>query len=311
MSIATWRLAAGRGDGGSPNTAGRWHRTSRRAPGTPTAFVLSGGGNQGVAQVGMLRALLELDIRPDVIVGTSAGALNGAALAHDPSPDGVEHLASVWRNLRGEDIFPGGRLARAWHAMSSGHHLCANTGIGSLIDRCVPGLHFVDLRVPLRVIATDYCTGEEVVFGAGPLRDALLASTALPGVFPPVSHGGRLLIDGGVVDNVPISHALATPAKRIFVLNVSGSEGVRPTRSPLDALLRSFAIARNHRFDRELAAMPPGVEVIVLPRPNDDRPLFDFTRSDELMDAAYQLARQHLTGATPSRPRRFRRLRAA
>ncbi len=186
------------------------HR-ARRAPDQArprTAFVLSGGGNQGVSQVGMLRALLERHIVPDVVIGTSAGALNGAAVAYAPNLTGVAQLAAVWEQLQTDHVFPGGRIHRAWNVVRRGTHLFGNDGLAALIHHSTPARSFSDLEVPLRVIATDLDTGEEVVLARGPLKPALLASTALPGVFPIVVHGGRRLVDGGVVNNVPLWHAL-------------------------------------------------------------------------------------------------------
>jgi NTE family protein len=275
-----------------------------------TAFVLSGGGNHGCAQVGMLRALLERGIFPDVMIGTSAGALNGSAIAANPTVSGVDHLAGVWNALRTEHIFPGGRLGRAWSLLSGGDHLYSNQGLAGLIDRMAPALWFDELVVPLRVITTDLATGEEVVIASGPLKPALLASAALPGSFPPVLHDHRTLVDGGVVDNVPLSHALAGPADRVFVLNVSGGVADSPVRNPLDVVLRAFTIARNLRFERELAAAPPQVEVVVLPRPADGRSPFDFAAADTIMEEAHALAGRFLDARmnVDGRPRRrFRR----
>lgn len=275
-----------------------------------TAFVLSGGGNHGCAQVGMLRALLERGIFPDVMIGTSAGALNGSAIAANPTMSGVDHLTGVWTALRTEHIFPGGRLGRAWSLLSGGDHLYSNQGLAGLIDRMAPAHWFDELVVPLRVITTDLATGEEVVIASGPLKPALLASSALPGSFPPVLHDHRTLVDGGVVDNVPLSHALAGPSDRIYVLNVSGGVADSPVRNPLDVVLRAFTIARNLRFERELATAPPQIEIVVLPRPADGRSPFDFAGSDTIIDEAYALAARFLDArmSLSGRPRRrFRR----
>jgi NTE family protein len=288
---------------------------NRRTEITPkTAFVLSGGGNHGSAQVGMLRALLERGIIPDVVVGTSAGALNGSAVAADPTVSGVDHLADVWSALRTEHIFPGGRFGRAWSLLSGGDHLYSNAGLAGLIDRVAPATRFSDLVIPLRVITCDLATGEEVVLASGPLKPALLASAALPGSFPPVLHDHRTLVDGGVVDNVPLSHALAGPVERVYVLNVSGGVADAPVRNPLDVVLRAFAIARNQRFERELATAPPTVEVVLLPRPADGRSPFDFSGAETIIDEAHILAGRFLDARTPDhdRPRRrFRRAHAA
>ena len=118
-----------------------------------TAFVLSGGGNQGVSQVGMLRALLERGIVPDVVIGTSAGALNGAAVAYAPNLTGVAQLAAVWEQLRADHVFPGGRIHRAWNIVRRGTHLFGNEGLAALIHHSTPARSFSDLEIPLRVIA--------------------------------------------------------------------------------------------------------------------------------------------------------------
>jgi NTE family protein len=242
----------------------------------------------------MLRALLERDIVPDVVIGTSAGALNGAAVAYAPNLTGVAQLAAVWEQLRAEHVFPGGKIHRAWNVVRRGTHLFENTGLAAVIHHSSPARAFADLEIPLRVIATDLDTGDEVVLARGPLKPALLASCALPGVFPIVHHDGRRLVDGGVVNSVPLWHALSGPVERVFVLNVSGAVGERPVRSPLDVVMTSFTHARSQRFELELRHVPDNIEVIVLPRPRDPRDLFDFSGARELIDEAYTLTCQAL-----------------
>jgi NTE family protein len=281
---------------------------------------LSGGGNQGVAQVGMLRALLERGIVPDVVVGTSAGALNGAGVAYAPNLTGVAQLAAVWEQLRADQVFPGGKIHRAWNVVRRGTHLFENTGLAALIDHATPARSFADLEIPLRVVATDLDTGDEVVLARGPLKPALLATCALPGVFPIVDHDGRRLVDGGVVNSVPLWHALSGPVDRVFVLNVSAGIGERIERSPLDVVMTSFMHARNQRFELELRHVPENIEVVVLPRPADPRDLFDFSGARELIDAAYEMACETLdastsqvtsTASVAERLRRFRGRRLA
>jgi len=270
-----------------------------------TAFVLSGGGNQAVSQVGMLRALLERGIEPDVVVGTSAGALNGAVVATDPTVTAVDHLADVWLSIRSGEVFPGSRLARAWNVLRRDDHLFTNEGLLSIIDRAHTASTFAETRVPLRVVATDLTSGDEVVFASGPVEPALLASTALPALFPPVDHDGRLLVDGAVTNTVPLWHALAGPVDRVYVCNVSGALVERRLRSPLDVAVRAFAISRNQRFELELRHAPLEVEVVVLPTPSDERELFDFSDSLMLIEEAHHLAARALDEheAEPARPR--------
>jgi len=259
-----------------------------------TAFVLSGGGNQGVSQVGMLRALLERGIVPDVVIGTSVGALNGAVVATDPVVSQIDHLEEVWAGLTSEQVFPGGTLRRAWNLLRRDDHLISNEGLREMIDGSLIADTFGKLSVPLRVVTADIRSGAELVFAAGDLRPALLASAALPGIYPPVRIGDAVLVDGAIVNLVPISHALAGPIDRIFVLDVSDPMNDRPIRSPLDVVVRSVAISRDQRFELELQWVPPEVELVVLPPPDDNRDFFDFGGARQLIDEAMILAHRAL-----------------
>jgi NTE family protein len=271
---------------------------------TRTAFVLSGGGNQAVAQVGMLRALIERGLVPDVIVGCSAGAFNGATIAAEPTLAGVENLVDTWESLRGDAVFPGGRLSRAWNLLTRDDHIFSNQGLRAIFDRDVTPETFEELAIPLRVVAADLDSGEEVVFASGHLQPALLASAALPGIFPPIRHDGRTLVDGAVVDTVPLSHALAGPVDRVYVMNVAGDLMTRPLRSPFDVAVRAFAISRKQRFDLELRNAPESVEVVILPAPTDNRELFDFSDPLMLIEEAHHLAERALDEAELAKRRR-------
>jgi NTE family protein len=278
----------------------------RRAARPPrTAVVLAGGGNQAVCQVGMLKALLERDIVPDVLVGTSAGACNAAVIATMPNLAGVERLVETWETLRGDEVFPGGRLSRAWNLLTRDDHLFDNDGLRALIARSETPQTFDELQVPLRVVACDLDTGDEVVFAAGSLEPALLASTALPGLFPPIRHDGRVLVDGAVVDTVPLSHALAGPVDRVYVLNIAGELLSRSLRSPIDVAIRAFAISRKQRFELELRSVPESVDVVVLSGPIDDREVTDFSDPEKLIEQSYQLAERSLDDAELAKRKRL------
>ena len=282
---------------------------------TKTAFVLSGGGNRGVAQVGMLRALLERGIVPDVIIGTSVGALNGAVIAHNPTVEAIDHLEAVWLNLDREQVFPGTVVSRMWNILRRDDHLVASTGLAELIAAASPAETFADLKIPLRVVTADLETGEECVLVRGPLAPSLLASSALPGIFPPVDLHRRTLVDGGVVNLVPISHALAGPINRVYVLDISDPISDRLIRSPLDVAMRAFAISRDQRFDLERQWVPAEVDLIVLPAPVDDRNFYDFDGAEAIITEAYERAKKTLTAhqsrrpvqTSDSTPRRWRR----
>jgi NTE family protein len=272
------------------------YRFPRVAESGSTAIVLGGGGNLGATQVGMLRALLERGIKPDVLVGCSVGALNAAGLAADPTLDGVERLEQVWRELDGEAIVASGRLSALWLLTRKYRSLQQNDGLRKLIQSSLPFRTFEEARVPLHVVATSLRTGGERWFHRGPVVEPILASAALPAVFPPVEIDGEMLIDGAVVNNVPISKAVELGATRIYVLHVGNFE--RPRRAPkrpIDALLQSFSIARNFRFQHEATAPPPGVDLYVLPGIDPGNVKYnDFGRSRELIDKAYRATAAHL-----------------
>ncbi|MEY2475703.1 MAG: hypothetical protein QOG87_1018 [Actinomycetota bacterium] len=268
--------------------------TVYRLPGTAgeggTAIVLGGGGNLGATQVGMLRALLERGVEPTVLIGCSVGALNAAGLAADPTMAGVDRLEQIWRELDGEAIVAPGRLSALWLMTRKYRALQANDGLRKLLETSLPFRSFEEARVPLHVVATSMRTGGERWFSQGPVVEPILASAALPAVFPPVEINGELLIDGAVVNNVPISKAVEVGATRIYVLHVGNFE--RPRRAPkrpLDALLQSFSIARNFRFQQETEQPPSGTELIVLPGIDPGTVKYnDFGRSRELIEKAYR-----------------------
>jgi len=197
-------------------------------------------------------------------------------------------------------------LKRAWNVLRRDDHLSSNVGLIDILKRAGPAEDFADLQVRLRVVTTDLDTGDEILIVGGPVMPALLASAALPGIFPPVELHGHRLVDGAVVNLVPISHAFAGPTSRVFVLDVSAPMGGRPIRSPLDVAVRAFAISRDQRFELELQWIPSGVDVVLLPAPIDDREFFDFSGGDALIEQAYQLAVQALDHyeAGQVRPRR-------
>jgi NTE family protein len=253
-----------------------------------TAFVLGGGGNLGAIQVGMLQALADRGIFPDELVGCSVGAINAAALAGDPTVRGVARMNEIWSKLDSEVICPPGRLSGLLLLTRKYRSLQSNSALRRLLESSLGYDTFEQTRVPLSVVATSLRTGCDHWFTSGSVVSAVLASAALPAVFPPVEIDGERFVDGGVVDNVPISRALAGGVERIFVLHVGNFSRPRPEpKRPLDALLQSFSIARNYRFHTETRTAPPGVDLIVLPSidPGPIKPN-DFSKSALLISRA-------------------------
>jgi NTE family protein len=281
-------------------------RALRPHGGSRTAFVLGGGGNLGAVQVGMLQALLERGVVPDLLIGCSAGALNAAGLAGDPTLDGVQRLRETWVDLDGSAVFPTNAMgiAAVWQLARKGHALGSSDGLRALIERTLGYRTFAEAAVPLHVVATSLRTGRERWFSSGPVVEPILASAALPAVLPPVEIDGDLLVDGGVIDNVPTSRALALDAARIYVLHVGNFDRPRPApRRPIDVLLQSFSIARNHRFVVEHQDPPVGVEMIVLPAVDPGAlKRHDFRQAARLIDRAHATASAFLDGADSVAP---------
>lgn len=278
--------------------AGARIRNRRRGP--RTAFVLSGGGVLGAVQVGQLRALIEAGIVPDLLVGASVGGLNAAAIAADPTPDGVACLTDVWMNIRSEDLFPGSRMQRAWHFVRKGDHLYSNHGIRRLIEH-LPVRSFEQMQRPLSIVAANLRNGKEHWFEEGSVVPALLASTALPGIFPPVFVDGDLYVDGGVVNNVPISRAVELGATKVYVLTCgNGTPAERPIRRPLDVLLQAFAHSRAARVELDVERFARAASIEIMPTVDVSGIRYnDTSHTERLMRTAYELSVAHLGVTTP------------
>jgi NTE family protein len=256
-----------------------------------TAFVFGGGGNLGAIQVGQVRALLERGIVPDAVIGCSVGALNGAAIAGDPTLDGAERLAQLWRGLTRQDIFPSTRVGHGpWLYVRNGTSAFADHGLRKLIQQWLRFARFEDAATRFAVVATSLRSGVERWFESGGVARPLLASTALPGAFPPVEIEGELYIDGGVVNNVPISKAFEMRAKRVYVLDVGNLDKERPApKRPYEVLVQAVSIARAHRFRIERETVPDGVHMTRMPPIDVGKLRYDdFSRSAELMERAYR-----------------------
>ncbi len=263
------------------------------------AFVLSGGGSLGAAQVGALRALLEAGIRPDLVVGCSVGALNAAALAVDPTLDRVLEMERAWRGIDKTHVF--GRSRRLaptplLNAVRRDDHLYEPQALRALVRAWVPISDLSDTAVPCHVVTTDLERGLPAWWSAGDPVEILSASACLPALFPPVRLGDSLHVDGGVTVPVPIGRALELGAMRVWVLDVTGGilgrRGARMTA--LDVLLHSFAISRS-LLDRPVTGPHADQQVIRLRRPDVGHlEMRDFSQTGRLMAAGYAVAREAL-----------------
>jgi NTE family protein len=249
-------------------------------------------------QVGMLQALFEAGIRPDLLVGTSAGAVNAAWIAGRPDRDGVDELKRIWLGLRRQDIFPLSPWAGACGLLGRTNHVISNAGLRSLLERNLPYGRLEDTAIPVHVVATDLKTGQAVILSSGPAIPALLASTAIPGVFPPVSIGRRELIDGGVAGMSPIAAAVAQGATQVYVLPV-GHPWLRQERAnAIGMALQALARVVESRLNVEVAAHRHAADIRVLP--TIDGPAVspaDFSRTPELISRSYRVTRRYLSKA--------------
>jgi NTE family protein len=255
--------------------------------GKPTALVLAGGGSFGAVQVGMLRALVSYGIVPDLVVGSSVGAINGAYFAGAPSAEGVARLAAIWRGLRRNEVFPFtwrslfGLLARR-------DSLVAPGALRELIEQRLPYRTIEQAAVPLHVVATDLLGGGTVRLSSGPVVDAVLASCAIPGAFPPVRIGARHLIDGAVASNTPIAVAIELGAKRLIVLPTGYACSLAaPPRGAIASALHAITLLISHQLVAELERCRDQAEIITVPPlcPLAVSP-YDFSRAGDLIDRA-------------------------
>jgi NTE family protein len=240
------------------------------------AFVLGGGGHLGAAEVGMLHALLAHGVRPDLVVGTSVGALHGAMVAREPSVASVEKLETAWGELARLGV-----LGRSWFTdatilMRTRTHIRSNEPLRGLAARLLEVESFEELAVPFQCVAACIERSAEHWFERGPLVEAILASSAVPGILPPVRIGGEHFIDGGIVNSIPLDRAVALGADEIFVLHVGRLD--RPLAVPRrlrDVAMVAFEVARRNRFVRDLENVPERVRVHVLPTGDPSPPAYN------------------------------------
>lgn len=295
-----------------------------------TAFVFSSGGARGSLQVGALKALFEFGERPDVVIGTSIGSWNGALVARNPTPPVIEELTGVWRGLSTSRVllgweprfsqvapaYTGAYVVTAIRRVTMGFpSLYGDAGLRHIYAEHLDQATFEDMRIPFRVMASNLTTGGISVFGSGPLELALLASAAIPGIFPPVRIHNNTFVDGGALESAGIATAIALGARRIFILDAgydatpeadeilqrlitrAPHNGSQASAHALAAMLeRTAAMMGRFQIQRAIGAIPPGVTAYVI-RPNStigDATL-DFDHAANWIDPAYESAKAYLS----------------
>ncbi|RZV48451.1 MAG: patatin-like phospholipase family protein [Acidimicrobiales bacterium] len=274
------------------------------------AFVLGGGGLRGAAEVGMVKALAEAEIHPDMVVGTSIGSINGAIIASGPLDQMALKLVGMWEELTQSGVLREGAFSRMANVVRHRTHLHTNHSMRKLLIDWLPCSTFEELEVPFQCSAACVETSSEWWFDSGSLIDALLSSCAVPGLLPPVEVDGRHFIDGGVVNSIPISRALELGATTIYVLHVGNIDApLRVPRNAWDVAFVAFEISRRHRFHRDMENLPEGVTIHVLPTGLDPHAKFNdpsklrYNHSRSItrgIERAYVESAEYLRNVTPA-----------
>jgi NTE family protein len=270
-----------------------------------TAFVLSGGGSLGAVQVGMLQALSSAGVEPDLLVGTSAGAVNATWVAgHGMSIDSLGELAGLWRRLRRPDLFPLHPYRVLGALLGRGAAMSSSDRLGRLVRDHAAFEDLAEAPIETHLVATDLLTGHSVLLAAGPVDAAVRASAAVPGLYPPVLIEGRHLVDGGVAQHSGVRHAAALGATTIWVLPTGYPCALsRPPRTAVGVALQALTLLIQERLITDVAAHPPGVTVKLLP------PLCpltvsaaDFSQAADLVDRARRATGRWLAEGGPDLP---------
>lgn len=275
------------------------------------ALVLSGGGNYGAMQAGALEVLLRTGYRPDMVVGTSAGALNGIQLGASPTIDGVVRLQETWKQVGADQVGSLSLLRGLKQLLLQQSSLFPSQPLADFIqERFPPGIEtFGELRsasgVSVFAVAASLREEGPRIFGEDPddrLLDGAMASTALPPYFAPWDVGGEQFVDGGIYSNLALRVAVERGATRIFALwirpplPVLGEQGgiLQMTSSAINLLTQSLSSAEIDWTKRA------GVDLQVMElHPPGDIVFWDYDQAERLIEAGRKAGEQHLQGRHP------------
>lgn len=256
-----------------------------------TAFVLSGGGSLGAVQIGMLQALAENDVHPDLLIGTSAGAINAAYLAdHGTGIDAIAELGNLWRGLRRGRVFPIEpiRLVGAITGLSGS--LFSSGGLNGMVRSNLTMRNLEDATIPVHIVTTNLLSGEEVLLSSGDAVSAVVASAAIPGIYPAVAREGLVLVDGGVSNNAAVSQAVALGADEVYVLPAGFACALEgPPSTVLGSTLQALTLLIEQRLIADVSRYSGHARINVLPPLCPLAvPSTDFNHANELIDRAYK-----------------------
>jgi NTE family protein len=235
----------------------------------------------------MLRALCAHDVRPDLVAGSSVGAINGAFYAGTPTASGIGKLESLWRGLRRQDIFPVG-LSSLFGALVNSNHLFDPGGLRGLLTAHLPYARLEDSAIPIQVMATDLLTGASVNLSSGPAVAAILASCAIPAIYPPVEIDDRQLIDGAIACNTPIRTAVESGATRVIILPTAfACPHAASPRGIFRSAFHAMGLFVMQQLDQDTRLFANRAEIVMVPPicPLAVRP-YDFSRAGQMIDLA-------------------------
>ena len=263
--------------------------------GKKTAFVFSGGASLGAVECGALKAIVEHGIQADMVLGTSVGSLNGAMYAYNPTMEGVKAIEDVWLNIKVRDVFSPSPITPILSITTFGLNLISPKNIRKLIAENMEFTRIEETKLPLYIIGTDIKCGEEVVFNRGLALEALMCSVAIPGVFPPQRMENCSIVDGGMVNNSPISTAVRLGAERVVVFPIGVPSADQEPKTVAEVLIRSFIFLLNRQLATDIQLYKDKVELIIIPPPDciDVGP-HDFSKSKQLIEESYAKAKEWL-----------------
>ncbi len=271
-----------------------------------TAFILSGGGNRGASQVGMLSALVEHDIYPDMILGASVGALNGVSFATDPSRATLARLNDLWMHVNKDVLLPPHRFGNAWRYAQRRAYVYSNDSLEAILRANIDIVDLSHTVIPMEIVVTNSLTGAPLRISSGDPIRALLATAALPGALPQIEFEGELYIDGGISDDVPLLRAAELGASSIYVLYCGTMDrGGRNRSRPIEAVLDSFALAKLARLRADLKTLGDAAKVTVIQSgAAQSVPWLDFGHAREIIQDGYRSANAVLADPWGQLPQR-------
>lgn len=273
------------------------------------AFVLSGGGNRGPLEVGALKTLLEHGITPELIIGSSAGALNGALLAANPCLEQVQRMAELWLEAGRRKVIRSNNLGMLWQILRGRDHMMDNRFMRRFVDGCLPSdrRNFGDLPVKLYVTTAHVVSHTLYIYGDDPsasIVDAVMSSSAVPGCFPPTVCNGETFVDGGIISNLPVQLAVARGATEIWAVDLAVS--MSTPRAALDLFTLLSLTIMPMLYDEvlhelETVASIPGVIVHHVPiYAFQDVMLGDFSRTEAMLAEGERVMREYLANPQPN-----------